>query len=696
MLQATPQDPSLKSLLTRRWRSMSLTFGLALTVGTALLSVLPKQYLASSKLLVMRSDQRLGGMRVVNDAIPELTGASNPLYTQIELLRSNPVIEDAIFRLNMHTQDGSLVPVEQIARHLDVTSIKGTDLIEVQYHASDPERAQRIVSAICESYLRATEQFRRDGVRDGLKFLDEQLERAKARLVQTETKLASYKRQSGAIALGDEVPTTVHELGDLDTSIRQRTLDFEAARARAASLQRQLGMSSQAALEAAAVAQSPRMRAIQDQLLAAETSPLRSDGLADDHPDLIALNHRVTQLQRQLKEETTSLTGHAHLQALDEVKQGLLQQLITAENDASAEAASLKAAEASRKQLIEQMAAIPGHELDLARLTQEVDVAREVYQGLLQKREEARLNLAIAPTYVRVVQRAEVPHQPDSPMRAQGLPVMILLSLAAAFGFGVLRDLLDRPKPSLELGAYVPELSIFATVPALSPQERRDHELVVKYGANEAYLEALRGLGLALEGHLDAPRGKVIALTSTMTGEGKSVTLANLALCLARAGNRVLLVDGDHRWPRVHELFGQPNAAQGLSDILIDGLLPSEAVLRLGEIDVVKAGSARLTSSVLRLKQQLKPTLDAWREQYDFVLLDLPPLLMFSEVTHFAKHADGVLLLANLLRVTPETLSMGMQQLQAVRIPLLGMVAISQGEAEPPAPLWGAVRGMIR
>jgi Mrp family chromosome partitioning ATPase len=304
-------------------------------------------------------------------------------------------------------------------------------------------------------------------------------------------------------------------------------------------------------------------------------------------------------------------------------------------------------------------------------------VASQIYQQLLQKREEARLNMAIAPTSARVIEPPEVPTRPVAPLKGPTAPVLLLAGLAAAFAAGSLKDVLDRSARPQDLTGYLQALKIYAAVPTLAWHERRHGELLVGTSACPHYVESLKTLALALEEQCGGPRGAVIGLSSTAAREGKSVTLANLALALAEAGHEVLLVDADMRRPRVGSLFGLVGG-RGLTEVLTDKAKAMDVVRRAGTIDVVTAGEVRLESGLAKLRTRLAPALEVWRQQYDFVLLDLPPLVVLAEVVQVARQTDGVLMLANLHQVPAEALVAGVQQLQALSAPVVGLVAISQ------------------
>lgn len=671
-------DQGLVSLVLRRWRTMGLTFGLVVASGLVAVQAMPKHYEASAKVLVMRTDQRLGGLNVMSDTLPELTNLTNPLYTQVELLRIYPVFAEAVRQLDLKDAEGRPLSAEALSKRLKVSPVGKTDLITVSFTSEDPEEAQRVVTAVCDAYLRHGDQYRREGVKDGLKLVDDQLETARKRLAKAENQLLAFKRGAGMVALNEEISASVGEMSGLNTEIRQRQIELARAEARAASLRRQLGMSSSQGLQAAAIAQNPRVQELQRQLAQAEASPLKSQGLGPAHPDLIALNARIAQLKRAIASEVRAQVGHsASANSLDDIRLGLLRDLAAAEAEVNAGRSSAATAEGRRRQLVSAMARFPGQEVTLGRLSREVNVASDIYRQLLQKREEARLSMAIAPTSARVIEPAVAPVTPKAPLKGPTGPVLLLAGLAAAFGAGALKDLLDRTARPQDLAGYLQALKIYAAVPTLAWHERRNGELLVGSEASPHYVEAIKALGIGLEEHFLGPNGAVIGISSTMAREGKSVTIANLALALSEAGHRVLLIDADFRRPRVEALFGLPSGP-GLTEVLTEQATPAAVVRATGTIDVVTAGRVRMTAGLARLRHRLGPALDAWREDYDYVLMDLPPMVVMAEVVQAARHTDGLLMLANLHHVPPEALVAGVQQLQALRVPVVGLVALSQ------------------
>jgi len=642
-------DPGLFSLVRRRWRCMGVTLAATVALGSAAILVMPKTYQATAKLMVTRSEQRMGGLRVVNDALPELTGASHPLYTQVELLRIAPVFKAVIDQL------GLKLTVEQLEQKVRITPIDKTDLIEVQYQDTDPQRARRVVDDLCGTYIRMGERYREQGVREGLRYVDEQLATARKKLTAAEQAFAAFKGQASVVDMPQEVQGTMDELSQLNVAIREQESALAGAQARATQLRGRLGMDPAQGLRRLSVNQDPRLRVLQDQLAQAEASPLWNQGLKPDHPELKALQQRVERLRAQI--------GEPQGLAMNEVQVGILRDLTSAEAEVRSLSSGVGVSHARRSQLLSQLARRPAQEVRLRQVTRDLDVASKVYQQLLEKREEASVALAMAPTFARVIQPAVLPEKPLSPVKGPAFPVVAVLGLAAAFGVGATRDLLARPREDAAAVRPLGGLSVLPALPASTPD-------------NPAYERALEAIAAALEARSDGQRGLVLGLTSLQAGEGRSTSILALAEQLAHQGHRVLVVEADFRKPRLAERRGLDPTAPGFGEVLLEGHKPAAVVRKAGEIDLVPAGPG-LTASMVRLvKRRVAPAIEAWQASYDFVLLDLPPIATLERMPSFVRATEGLLLLVNHAQVSSDQLLTGLGRLQDDGFPLLGVLPV--------------------
>jgi succinoglycan biosynthesis transport protein ExoP len=168
---------------------------------------------------------------------------------------------------------------------------------------------------------------------------------------------------------------------------------------------------------------------------------------------------------------------------------------------------------------------------------------------------------------------------------------------------------------------------------------------------------------------------KALVVTSTGVGEGKTVTAANLAVALAQAGQRVLLIDADLRKPRLHELFGQ-KVEPGLSNLLVGSAKATEAVQKLavGALWLLPAGRVPPNPVELLGSPRFKEFLGGLRAHFDWVLLDTPPVLVAADASVVAHVASGVLFVVGADMPARAAAQAALEQLRAARARLVGAV----------------------
>lgn len=173
---------------------------------------------------------------------------------------------------------------------------------------------------------------------------------------------------------------------------------------------------------------------------------------------------------------------------------------------------------------------------------------------------------------------------------------------------------------------------------------------------------------------------RVILVTSPMPGDGKSVTASNLAISLAQAGWRVLLIDADIRTPSLGRAFGRPHGP-GLVHILRD-LQPLGRVVQrtaIEKLDLVAAGPEVVDPSELLGSPRFRASLDEVRPAYDVVIIDSPPLLLATDPSIIGSAADGILLVVRAARTRREDAFDALEFLDGITTPVLGVVVNGRG-----------------
>jgi succinoglycan biosynthesis transport protein ExoP len=271
---------------------------------------------------------------------------------------------------------------------------------------------------------------------------------------------------------------------------------------------------------------------------------------------------------------------------------------------------------------------------------------------------------------------AGLPNDPVSP----DLVVLVLLGLVAGLALGVglafVRERLDdslRGRTDLEVHAGTPVLAVIPKVPGW--RNRREAKLVSREQPKSAVAEAYRTLRTSIQ-FASSQRGmKAIMVCSPGSSDGKTTTAANLALMLADAGRRVVLVSADLRKPRLHQFFALDQRI-GLSNVLAGDLQLWEAILDPGveNLRLVLSGPVPARPAELLQSGQMGEVLSGLREVADYVILDTAPILMVADALALAPFVDGVLLVADSDRTSRSAAAHAREQLEQVGAAVFGAV----------------------
>src|SRR5581483_11795724 len=402
-----------------------------------------------------------------------------------------------------------------------------------------------------------------------------------------------------------------------------------------------------------------------------------------NHVQMQELARNEAELDRQLQAEIRSEVEavHAKLVATQTREEALRHKIVHLE-EAAIEVRDL------------------GARYDL--LKNDVETAHSLHESLLKQQAETAVNAELAASNVRVVERAEVPQLPSKPSVPLNMVLGLLLGTGAALGSVFLCDYFDNSvKSSEEVENYL-QLPTLATIPNFTlarrtsgrngrrpgaaaadrqpadpalPAPSRVADLVVVNDPRSPAAEAFRSLRTAVLFSTAGAPPKTILLTSAGASEGKTVSSVNLASTLAEAGSRVILLDVDLRRPSCHRALGIPNE-QGLSSFLA-GQMPFDKVVQLLDgpgIFFVPAGPTPPNPAELVGSARMRELLETLRDEYDFIVLDSPPVLPVTDAVVLGREADGVVLVVKGYDTPRELVRRARDQLLQAKIHLLGAV----------------------
>lgn len=275
------------------------------------------------------------------------------------------------------------------------------------------------------------------------------------------------------------------------------------------------------------------------------------------------------------------------------------------------------------------------------------------------------------PVKAELIRPAEVPTAPVSPRTKLNIVLGALLGLMLGAGIAILRRVTDTSITSpaqLEEAAQATSLGVVTFDP-----DAATHPLVTLRGTPRA--EAFRTIRTNLR-YVDVDNPpRTVVITSSLPGEGKTTTACNLAIAMAQAGSKVLLLEGDLRRPRVAEYLGVDGSI-GLTDVLIGQVSADDAILswQRGLLDFLPSGAIPPNPSELLGSQQMADLLETLVKRYDTIIVDAPPLLPVSDAAILATVTDGALLITHHGATKIEQVQEATDALRQVGARILGTV----------------------
>jgi capsular exopolysaccharide synthesis family protein len=252
----------------------------------------------------------------------------------------------------------------------------------------------------------------------------------------------------------------------------------------------------------------------------------------------------------------------------------------------------------------------------------------------------------------------------------------LLIGLGLGAGLAVLVGRIDDTVKTPDDVSHLLGLPFLGMVPAVAPDAAEDvPRLAAAREPQSAVAEAYRVVRTNLIFSTTAKRGRVVVMSSSSPGEGKTTTLANLAVSLAQNGARVLAIDGDLRRPTLHAHFGL-EPAEGLSEVLASGgrgPLPLRETEAQG-LKLLTSGQIPENPAELLGSESLRALLESERERYDWILIDAPPILAMADTPVLSALADGLVMVVWSEHCTRPALKRALEQVRAVGGKLTGVV----------------------
>ena len=523
---------------------------------------------------------------------------------------------------------------------LAVNPIERSNLVEVSFYSRNPVLAARISNQLGEDYIDQNLQVRWNEALKASEWLSGRLVELKAKLKASQDALQEYAAKNSILFIQNAVNAQAQSMANA----RLEQLEEEYTRAQADRAKKEALYSL---VESGKVQDLPGV--LDNRLI--QTLEGNLSDLKRQYSELTATVKPGFPKAMALKKQIDTLQAN-----LDHQKEALSQNISQDYQAALARETYLKKLIAQQEGLVDT---VSQKTIQYNFLKRQADTDQSLYIGVLQRMKEAQVAAGMTASNIRVVDPAQVPDGPAKPRVMLNLAIGLILGLSAGVGLAFLQEYLDntlKTPDEVESLLRLPSLGLIPSIHLNGSSKTSAAGLAtLNSGSNGSYGLALQKNPMAVEAFrslrtsilLSAnPVPKVLLVTSALPGEGKTTTTVNLGATLASLGGRVVIVDCDMRRPAVHRATGVKNSP-GFVQCLTGRTPLSEAVLPvegIPNLSVIPCGPIPPNPAEVLSSPKTSELLQKLHEQFEYVLVDSPPILSVADSRILATLTDAVVL----------------------------------------------------
>lgn len=671
----------------RKWSIISLAGVITLATAMVVFSLKPV-YRATAMVMVESSKSNV----VSIEEIYGIEGAGREYFqTQFEILKSRTLVDRLVTKLKL-VDHAEYLPdddaprfdfkrylpaelrvderaptaaerhdevVEAVIERLTIAPVRNTQLVKISFEANDPALARDVPNQLADLYIVGDLEGRLSMTQKATTWLTERLGGLRKQLEGSEQRLQAFRDRSGLVDIQGVSAAPARQLEQamsrLAASNEKRTV--------AESLHRQVQSLKGRSLEAYESLPAVLRHPLVQQFKAAEAEAGRevaelTKRYGAKHPKMVAARSKLEAAQGNTRQQ------------IAKVVTGI-------EKEFEAARANEQAQQREVARLKKELQEINRKEYELETLERDATANRELYGMFLTRFKETDVAVGMQSAIARVVDPSVLPREPSKPRKGLILAVSLVLGMLFGVLLAFLREHLDNTFKGQEDTEQRLGLTVLGFLPLLKLRGKLKHRAfrTLESEPKGAFAECVRTVrtGVTLSG-LDDPH-KVLVVTSSVPGEGKSTVAASLAMSLAQM-ETVLLIDADLRRPSIGTMFELDGKESGLSALVAGTEEGSDCIHRteIENLHVLPAGIVPPNPLELLASKRFADLLEKLASVYDRIVIDSAPTHAVSDAMVLSRHASAVLYVVKADDTTYHVAQTGIRKLRQVDAPLLGVV----------------------
>lgn len=567
------------------------------------------KFIDNNSFILKKGEQQLGKM--------QHTGDSLVLGSSIFIVKSNPkrirsmVGNEIVFRIN-----NPFIEAMSIGGNVEVEVEKGTSILQISYVSDIPEKAADFVNATARTYIQESINTRSQAAEQTILFIDGLITDLANQVNNAQQNLTDFQSANSGVELDAIGRAEFEKLTTLETEKNMLLLKKKIM----SKLGEQINTAKDKTLELV--------------LLDPED--------AQDLPRMLELLNGLIleRLSLSLKTLPSSPIMIENEKKIKEVKQALNRALLSAKEKVDER---ISHNNKLLQQASSKLSALPQKQQALLNLERNFKVNEKIYGYLMEKKLETRISKSSILANASIIDEAIPPSSPFFPIPGRVYVIAFVIGLASGIGIIFLLRFIYNRIPDKETIESLSRTPVIGVIKKLDNEEMdENYELYVMKSPKSIFSESIRGIRTNVNFILKGGVNKIVCVTSSVSGEGKTFSTVNLAASLTLLGHKVVIVGCDLRRPKIHLTFRNMTNDIGLTTFLI-GKHELKDIIQESEfenLDVITAGPTPPNPAELLSTDKMNALVETLKQTYDYVFFDTAPVGLVSDSFALMSKAD--------------------------------------------------------
>ncbi len=504
-----------------------------------------------------------------------------------------------------------------IKNHLSISKLSPkSNIVKVTYTDTVPQRAKEFLNTLVKTYMRKSITSKTKDASKTLNFINKQLSNIKKELKKSELNIEKFKSEKRTIDISLNVQQISQKLSDYENQLAILNMQLSILNKNMAKLNK--GEFNTLTFTGVGVDTQNMSSLIKDLQQAILDRKALLEQYTNAHPEVKKLTKKITNLKTIIKESVNNIKA-----TLNTKKRIILAQI---------------------KKYNKKLSQLPKEQQQSINLKRKYEFNNKFYKYLLEKKTETEIKKSATVNRNKIVDLAYLPTSPIAPNKKVisiiGFISGLILGIILAFIIDMIDDVIYNEKELKKLT----KRAIIATIPKMKVA-KENYKLVVKDEpksyASECFKTLRTNILLNEEEFKNSNEGVVISVSSTIMEEGKTSIASNLALSMSMLNKKVIIIDFDLRVPSLHRIFRIDNK-MGLSNYLSNPTLNKKVIKYTNfiNLNIIPSGPIPKNPSELIYSKQTQNLIKELKKQYDYIILDTPPIGIVSDAKLLLKLSD--------------------------------------------------------